>query len=232
MRSVLRVMPIVLVVAFATTSFGQIVPGDPGTYPSESIINTRHNLNTYPPVQAAGGIPGNQVCLPCHTPHNAYPDPNGTIDQVLWNHEETDVSFTMYTTLTGNTGQGPDGSSKMCLSCHDGVTAVDNYGNPFDGTMSGGTVLMTGPRAIGRDADLSDDHPIGIEYPTNRPAEYNDPATFDPGINGAPGVRLIPINSVDRVECTSCHDPHNNGLGRFLRVPLQESYICLQCHIK
>jgi len=230
MKAATRLFACVLVGMFAASALGQIEPGVPGSYPSVAVKETPHNLNNYPAV--TGTIPGNQVCLPCHTPHNAYPDPDGQIHQVLWNHEETDVSFTMYTTLSGQTGSGPDGPSKMCLSCHDGVTAVDNYGNPWTGELVGGTTVMTGPRAIGRDANLTDDHPIGIQYPADRPAEYRAETSFDPGINSGPGVRLVTIDGVKRVECTSCHDPHNNGLGRFLRVPIQESYICLQCHIK
>lgn len=214
MKAAFRFIPVVLVAVLATTAFGQIIPGDTGSYPSESIVNSPHNLNTYPGVS----LPGNQVCLPCHTPHNAllYGDEN-----VLWNHAETEETFIMYKSTAGQ----PEGPSKMCLSCHDGVTAIDNYGG------NGGTgIVITGARALG--ADLSNDHPIGIEYPTALPAEFKDPATFAPGVGGGPGVRLVDIGGVDRVECTSCHNVHNNGLGTFLRVPLQESYICLQCHIK
>jgi predicted CXXCH cytochrome family protein len=158
------------------------------------------------------------VCLPCHTPHNALL--NGE-ENVLWNHAETGETFVMYSSSAGQ----PEGHSKLCLSCHDGVTAIDNYGG------NGGTgIVITGDAALG--SQLDNDHPIGIVYPTASPAEYNDPGTFDPGIGGGPGVRLATINSEDRVECSSCHNVHNNGLGNFLRVPVQESYICLQCHIK
>ncbi len=203
------------ILVIASPAFGQIIPGDPGSYPSVSIVNSPHNLNNYPGVS----IPGNQVCLPCHTPHNALLSGE---ENVLWNHAETGETFIMYSTDPG-VGQ-PEGPSKMCLSCHDGVTAIDNYGG------NGGTgIVITGSAAIG--TDLSNDHPIGIEYPTDRPAEFNLPP-FDPGINNGPGVHLVEIDATERVECTSCHNVHNNGLGRFLAVPLQESYICLQCHIK
>jgi predicted CXXCH cytochrome family protein len=212
MRLAFRTAPFVLTLVFSVVAFGQITPGDPGTYPSVSVVNTPHNLSNYPGVT----IPGNQVCLPCHTPHNAL---LAGEDNVLWNHAETGETFTMYS----STADQPEGPSKMCLSCHDGVTAVDSYGG------TAGTVVLTGSAALG--TDLSDDHPIGIEYP-NDPAEYHDPATYSPGINGGTGVQLVEINSVQRVECTSCHHVHNNGLGNFLRVPIQESYLCLQCHIK
>jgi len=200
------------VAVLAITTFGQIVPGDPSTYPSVSIVNTPHNLNNYPGVN----IPGNRVCLPCHTPHNAL---LAGEENVLWNHAETQETFTMYSSSAGQ----PEGVSKLCLSCHDGVTAIDSYGG---GT---GSIVITGSAALG--TDLSDDHPIGIEYPSD-PAGYNDPATFDPGINNGPGVHLVEIDGTERVECTSCHEAHNNGLGNFLVVPIQESYLCLQCHIK
>jgi len=215
MKAAVRTLVVVaLFFGVAGTAFGQIIPGDPGTYPSVSVVNSPHNLNNYPGVS----IPGNQVCLPCHTPHNALLSGE---ENVLWNHAETTETFVMFKSTAGQ----PEGHSKLCLSCHDGVTAIDNYGG------NGGTgIVISGQAAIG--TDLSNDHPIGVEYPTANPAEYQDPASFDPGINGGAGVRLITINSVERVECTSCHNVHNNGLGNFLRVPLQESYICLQCHIK
>lgn len=212
MNRAVRFLPLVLVGLVATAAFGQIIPGDPSTYPSETVVNSPHNLNNYPGVS----IPGNQVCLPCHTPHNALLPGE---ENVLWNHAETQETFTMYFSTAGQ----PEGASKMCLSCHDGVTAIDSYG----GTT--GTVVLTGSAALG--TDLSDDHPIGIEYP-NDPAEYQDPTTFDPGINNGIGVHLVEVGGVERVECTSCHNVHNNGLGNFLLVPIQESYLCLQCHIK
>jgi len=198
----------------AALAAGAIIPGDPSSYPSASIVNTPHNLNNYPGVH----IPGNQICLPCHTPHGALEVDGQNI--LLWNHAETTQTFTMYGTVSGQ----PQGRSKLCLSCHDGVTALDSYGSTV------GSIVMTGRNALGM--DLSNDHPIGIQYPTARPTEFKAPSTFAPGIGGGPGVKLVDVGGLNRVECTSCHNVHNNGLGNFLRVPLQESYLCLQCHIK
>lgn len=212
MKKSIQLLSVVSVLVLATSAFGQIIPGNPGSYPSASVVNTPHNLNNYPGVT----VEGNQVCLPCHTPHHALLPGEGN---VLWNHEETGENFTPYM----NAGGQPEGPSKKCLSCHDGITAIDSYGGATGSTKITGSAML--------DNDLSDDHPIGVEYP-NLPAEYNDPATFAPGINNGPGVRLVAINNVDRVECVSCHHVHNNGLGKFMRVPIQESYLCLQCHIK
>ena len=219
MKRAIRFVPVLMVMVLAMMALGQIIPGDSDSYPSVSVVNTPHNLNNYPGVN----IPGNQVCLPCHTPHNAL-EVDGE-NYVLWNHAETNQTFVMYTNIKGETVPGqPQGPSKLCLSCHDGVTAIDSYG----GTT--GSIVMTGDAAFG--TDLSNDHPIGIEYPTALPAEYRDPSTYAPGINGGPGVRLVTISGTERVECSSCHNVHNNGLGNFLRVPIEESYLCLQCHIK
>lgn len=206
MTRVIRLTPLVLAMALTTTAFGQ-------------ITNTPHNLNNWPGLEISTEYGVNQICLPCHVPHNAYYDA-GTITEALWNHEETDVTFEMYTTGSGQQGNQPEGPSKMCLSCHDGVTAIDSYGG-----LTGTVTLAGEPSAIGEDGDLTDDHPIGIIYPTGDP-EYNDPAGFQ-------GVRLITVGGeANRVECTSCHDPHSAALPVFLRRELDESLICLECHNK
>jgi predicted CXXCH cytochrome family protein len=207
---------LLVIVCCASYTVAQIVPGDVSTYPSQSVVNTPHNLNNYPGVN----IPGNQICLPCHIPHNAQTPELGQRN-LLWNHAESDQTFVMFKSSAGQ----PQGTSKLCLSCHDGVTAVDSYGGNI------GSTPITGAANLG--TDLTNDHPIGIEYPTTYIGQrWRDPATFAPGINGGSGVRLVTIDGLKRVECNSCHNAHNNGLGNFLRVPIEESYLCLQCHIK
>jgi len=209
-------VPAVVLGVTAVMALGAIIPGDSSSYPSVSVVNTPHNLRNYPGVV----IPGNQVCLPCHTAHNALL--KGP-ENVLWNHAETGETFAMFRTTSRQVAQ-PQGPSKLCLSCHDGVTAIDSYGGAT------GSIKITGSAALG--SDLSDDHPIGMEYPATLTSDYKDPSTFAPGINGGPGVKLVTISGMQSVECVSCHNVHNNGLGNFLRVPIQESYLCLQCHIK
>lgn len=210
------ILPIIAALGLVTFSIGQVIPGDSSSYPSIRINNSPHNLNNYPGIN----IPGNQICLPCHIPHNAQA-PEAGQRNLLWNHAATNQTFVMFSSSAGQ----PQGTSKLCLSCHDGVTAIDSYG----GTI--GNTTITGTANLG--TDLSNDHPIGVEYPTTRIGQsWNSPDTFGPGINGSSGIRLVTVNGVKRVECNSCHNPHNNGLGNFLRVPIQQSYLCLQCHIK
>lgn len=186
---------------------------------NSKIENTPHNLNT---LDVWGVVtPQNRVCLPCHTPHGAQTDENGNA-MALWNHEITDQTFQMYTTMAGNTGGQPEGTSKLCLSCHDGVTAIDSFGNN-DGFFNDIVIEPDRPSNLG--TDLTDDHPIGIQYPPPNVDDYHDKSTFT-------GVRVVTINGVDRVECTSCHDPHDNSLGMFLRQTMDGSALCLECHDK
>lgn len=180
------------------------------------IGNTPHNLNT---VDVWGVvIPQNRVCLPCHTPHDAKMGDDGK-SQVLWNHAITEKTFQMYTTSAGHQGPQPKGPSKLCLSCHDGATAIDNFGR--NDTFN--NVLIPADRPSNLGTDLRNDHPIGIRYPPPDLTGYNDKNTFT-------GVKVVTIDGVDRVECTSCHDPHDNSLGKFLRQTLDGSAICLECH--
>ncbi len=175
-----------------------------GTAAAQNITDSDHDFS-----QTFGG---GEICKPCHTPHDAYPYGAGnTVKRVLWNHQETVQTFTMYVTLTGNSGT-PDGTSLMCLSCHDGVTAMDNYGG-----NTGGSTVMSGSFGT----DLTDDHPIGIEYPAADPRYQATP------LNGLP---LYNDGSIDRVECSSCHNPHGTGYSKFLRDTEVGSQLCLDCH--
>ncbi len=183
------------------------------------VENTPHNLAN---VDVWGVVlPDNRVCLPCHISHNARLDEDGET-QVLWNHEITQQTFLMYKTAEGNQGRQPEGVSKLCLSCHDGATALDSFGNN-EGFFN--NVLIPPDRPSNLGTDLRDDHPIGVEYPPPDLAGYKDKSTFT-------GVQVVTIDGVDRVECTSCHDAHDNTFGMFLRQTTDNSQLCKECHDK
>jgi hypothetical protein len=63
---------------------------------------------------AAWNTSNNEICIVCHTPHNATILP----DAPLWNHALSAVTnYTLYASGTLNATMGqPDGSSKLCLS--------------------------------------------------------------------------------------------------------------------
>lgn len=157
-----------------------------------AVAAGKHNMNL---VFGTGTIQDNQVCLPCHAPHNQ-PDPN---QGYLWNHVMPTNAYTLYAgtavggTIEGATVSGLDSTSKKCLSCHDGSVAVDSYGGytfkpagqtsvfgPTAGTHQLGQVNDANGSAttgfvIGGGGDLSHDHPVGVVYPASG---YIDPATW------------------------------------------------------
>ncbi|MBI5326223.1 MAG: cytochrome C [Ignavibacteriae bacterium] len=181
---------------------------------------------------------GNQICIVCHTPHNANQD---VFNAALWNHQNTNSSFQTYTSSTLNSTVGqPNGVSKLCLACHDGTIAIDSYGG-----MTNGTRFMT-TGSFGN--DLRNQHPVSFDYTTslaNADGELRDPSTQSSGLGGTIAQDLL-INN--KLECTSCHDVHihRNTAGcsgchqmhpfqtvsLSLRKSNSGSALCLTCHIK
>lgn len=196
-----------------------------------TIVGSPHDFS-------ATGWTGGQICVACHTPHNA----NTTVtDAPLWNHTVTTKTYTLYNSLTLNATPGqPTGVSKLCLSCHDGTVAVDSFGGAT------GTTFLTGNYAIGAGpADLSNDHPISFTF--NTALATADGALFDPStktvtIGSGTQTKTGTIAAVmlynNQVQCPTCHDVHNafavggiNG-DPLLRISKAGSALCLTCHNK
>ncbi len=165
-----------------------------------------------------------EICIVCHTPHNS----NTTVAEApLWNHQVTSSTFTPYTstTLDATAGQ-PSASSKLCLSCHDGTIAVENYGG-----RTNGNEIISGNDLVG--TDLSNDHPISISYNTalaTTDGGLNDPSTANSGLGSTIANDLL---FAGQMECASCHDVHNGaGNSNLLRISNAASGLCLTCHNK
>lgn len=225
------------------------------------VSATKHNLGSLAPPIASGYASTNEdeVCIYCHTPHG------GTLDAPLWNRTLTSngTGFTHYTSSTlspymsgaGMSTRTVNTESLLCLTCHDGTVAMGTLINisnrtgaapdnvaMFDPSFGFGvSPVLTG--ATGK--DLGNDHPISFSYynaslPINndklRVETGNTPAT-DPS---AKGIRFFGAGAVaggQRVECSSCHDPHVNGnvdeqYLPFLVMSNTGSALCLACHIK
>jgi hypothetical protein len=163
----------------------------------------------------------NSVCGPCHQPHHA----DSTVIP-LWGHSTSVGPWTMYNTNTVPVSRmkavpsaTPTGVSLACLSCHDGTVAVNSYG----GAIQGGTaVTITNGALIG--TDLTHTHPISFTYdsllagtgpnqdqflynPDTQPVLTPDSGTFNPANDMTIKGFLLAANH--RVECSSCHDVHN-----------------------
>jgi len=192
------------------------------------IANTKHNLS----VSGPGTIKSpteTRICVFCHTPHNA--DPSAP----LWNRSASNVYYEMYwsSTMQAYSSAGaapqPDGSSKLCLSCHDGTIAlgsVRSRSQPIP--VSGGSRLpSTSSAYLG--TDLSGSHPISFVYDDTLAIENN--AAGDMPLR-LPSTLTDPDVKLDRrgkIQCTTCHDPHSDRNEYFLVKP-GWSELCLTCH--
>lgn len=166
-----------------------------------NIENTKHNLSSsgVGTVKSGGATTTTEVCVFCHTPHAATQRDQGgnSLPMLpLWNRKLPDaVSYagSGYSSnslderyVSGSFDGLPGGSSKLCLSCHDGTVAVGNV-NVFQGGYYGGVpldspvVTMEGTSSdkmpsgdYGSDTgftrnlgvDLSNDHPISVSFNT------------------------------------------------------------------
>lgn len=106
------------------------------------IANTRHNLTqSYASsdvtiyMNRARNDYG-EVCVYCHTPHSS----TTVIGAApLWNRSKPQATFSVYSAATtlSQPVTSPGANSLTCLSCHDGVTAVDSIVNiPGSGRVS------------------------------------------------------------------------------------------------
>jgi predicted CXXCH cytochrome family protein len=171
-----------------------------------------------------------EICVFCHTPHDA----NDSVTEApLWNRETSTKQFRLYNspTLDAEVEQ-PSGTSKLCLSCHDGTVAIDSYGGNLGGKQ------VRSEAAIAGDAlQLANDHPISFVYDDSlaaRDGELFPPSSAPSGLGKTIREDLL-FN--DRVECSSCHDVHNGpvaaGINDHLLVITQsQSRLCLTCHDK
>lgn len=204
-----------------------------------NVRYTVHNMsNTYP----VGGVdsrnyiaesPANggttEICIFCHTPHNAKPA------VPLWN-KVMPSGFTYDLYSSGSLSSAarsvatPGPESLLCLSCHDGRTAVNVLVNPattisigglLDNPDTGGPLNMGYFSKMGRyganlgklddintdnyaGSNLMDDHPISFSY-TNAQTEKGN-GILHPANLVDPAIRFF--GPEKRLECSSCHDPH------------------------
>lgn len=106
--------------------------------------NNPHNLSA-----GSSGIQAiseTRICIFCHTSHNANMDAD-LINAPLWNHSLSDAvynvlspgtvvnSSTKYSLASGgvvnmlSSPSAPDGTSRLCLGCHDGTVSIGSVGS-------------------------------------------------------------------------------------------------------
>ena len=192
---------------------------------SQGIRGSRHDFSSsgwnWPFMHG----PNDEICLPCHTPHNA---DLAVADAPLWNHEVTVANFILYSSPTMDAVPNqPNGVSKLCLSCHDGTVALDSWGGQT------GSVFWPPGHSDVMGTNLTDDHPISFIYDNTLAgidAGLFNPAITSSGLGGTISTDLLQNN---RLQCTSCHDVHDKYGNLHLLVKSNTtSALCVTCHNK
>lgn len=152
------------------------------------IANSPHNLSA----TATGVLANGEICVFCHTPHAA----NSAFDGApLWNKAASSASTyklygaasagvagqTIAGTAVGDVNGTLSSPSLACLSCHDGVSAINSIVNAPGSGMgdlttggAGGAITMTTFSATSTfggnigggtsEVDMSNDHPVSVPY--------------------------------------------------------------------
>ena len=160
---------------------------------AQGIVGSQHDLTPGGTGQGQSDAT-DQVCIFCHTPHGS----NTAAGVPLWNKVLADPgTYSRYSSIalpSFDAAEAPVGSvSLACLSCHDGTQAMDvvlngpgsgNY-NAGGSEMSGTSIgTMTGTPVPNLEQDLSNDHPISMQYAgggvneTSHPTDDQAPATL------------------------------------------------------
>jgi predicted CXXCH cytochrome family protein len=180
-----------------------------------SVVNSPHNLSVSGPGPVKS-VQAEEVCSFCHVPHHATAVP-------LLNRPLSEAAYLTYKSATAKALPGqPTGASKLCLSCHDGTIALGRLTSQKELVMISGGEHPRGRKNLG--TDLSDDHPVSMAY--NQALAAN-PHRYR-ALPMQSGRSLLDENN--QVQCTSCHDPHNNQHGKFLVMENREGRLCMECH--
>jgi hypothetical protein len=167
----LRAAALVLVALLGAVGAGSVYAAR-----ESKISATKHNLSKTG-TGTTHSTTESQICVFCHTPHGA----DASQAAPLWNKTLANTTYTPYTsssldaaTIQGASAGQPLGSSKLCLSCHDGVMALGSVrvlrgqqnvtiGGGTNVTMPVGSGTTTGyTRNLG--TDLTNDHPVSVTF--------------------------------------------------------------------
>jgi predicted CXXCH cytochrome family protein len=153
-----------------------------------------------------------ETCAACHSPHRA----EAPKAAPLW---DPNADLTRTFGAAAGDKATPGLGTLMCLRCHDGTIASET----ITGVKTERFSKQQNPGRFTTGHGTSD-HPVGVEYPQ-----------FDKGYR--PLVSVVASGTVtlpeSKVECVSCHDPHNEADQEHMLVTSNaRSALCLTCHKK
>jgi hypothetical protein len=206
----------------------------------DGVVGGPHDMTVYGYVDSQS-----RVCAFCHTPHHAAT--TGGEYLPLWSRAEDTKPFNVaYNSSTINasglqeaTSDKAIGPTRLCMSCHDGTIAPDQHYGATAGaaTLNGDNFSAVGNGAgVGSGAaGLTNDHPVGFNYPAvaigpetgsapdaaTLAAAANDPNTDawirNPNaayLGNTMGLKVadrlyVAANGNAYMTCATCHDVHN-----------------------
>lgn len=188
------------------------------------VQNTLHNLSVTGPGDVRS-MTETEVCKFCHIPHSA------VVNDPLWGQQLSKVEH--YETARLRSGAEsipapqPDGSSRLCLSCHDGTVAVG------DGGRGPRQHLPAGRGVVG--TDLSGSHPISFVV---RDKDETLGGGHDMAVRPLAAIqadREVRLDPQGKMQCTTCHDPHDDrnftqGTTPRFWVKPTVTEVCVTCH--
>lgn len=228
-----------------------------GAWAQATIAGGKHDFSAGSALRNADAAINGQTCVFCHTPHSG----SATIPLWNRNTPATAYTLYTSSSMdaaTPSVAAVQSSISGACLSCHDGSIGIDvlvNLGGAAHAASVAFTAQATAKATYGTTgapatanimtggapylgADLRNDHPITIIYETARAATTTEFVLQ--AISGSKvtvgATNPLPLygsaTATATVECASCHNPHNNTNGTFLRKSNAGSALCLTCHVK
>lgn len=241
MKQVIRtILSLLVLLSLSGNAFAYLKLTDPDN--PHNLSSTSNNA-----VEATSDT---RICVFCHTPHGADPQ------TPLWNRKDiTDVeSFPIYNSATlvikgvaeaeydAALSTYPNGSTRMCLSCHDGSTAL-GYG--IGDLFTTDVIDMTIDNLNGRASqiDLSVTHPVSFVYDVGNDG-VDDVVinTINAAKSGEYSLPLVPddapLDDLGRMQCTTCHNPHRDtrlsspdGMPFWRHSTEEYQFACDECHL-
>ena len=203
-----------------------------------TILNSRHDMRSW---NAEGTNANAEVCIYCHTPHNAI------INIPLWNRNNPSATnWQLYNTsatlssAAKNSSVSADSISLFCMSCHDGITALGDLKNKnelvnsYTGANVGWGVTNSTAKVSGAYAriggntaggyNLANTHPIGFDFIAAQGEDsglrdqdtiLNRFKTLDTTKSTAQNFLYVRPSTGNNnqiwFECASCHRVHDPG---------------------
>jgi hypothetical protein len=210
-----------------------LTPGLTALAQSSGVASTVHNLSVSGPGEIRA-MKETEICKFCHIPHNS------AIPTALWSQTMSRAEYQTPQLRSGRSAgmsaPQPDGSSRLCLSCHDGTVALgDLAGRARAVSMAGTQRLSPGQKGY-LGTDLRGSHPISFTVSDGNEGRLD--TETDMGLRSLSLIRAsedVRLDAQGKMQCTTCHDPHNDSYYKLGSVPHfwvrpTVGEVCLTCH--